>query len=267
MNHMKRIAAALGCVGALALSTVGQSHAQSAELIEAAKQEGRIVFYSSTPDATNEALVKAFKEAYPGIDVQWIRMVSSALFARFTGEVESGVNNVDFLISGSQELYQKQPELFQVITDIEGLDKATVKAKNDHYMVPSATPHLITYNTDLVSKEDLEKHFATWEGAADPFWKGKTALTDPRATTNVLSFFKLLDETYGDKILEGIAAQQPSYFDSGTPATRHTAPMPKTSRKPSAIFIADLRWMLVAVSFAAHPRFLPINTCRCTNTP
>lgn len=210
--------------GSLALAlTPATASAQSQDLIDAAKAEGALVFYASMPDSTIEALVRGFREDYPEIDVQWLRLVSSTLFARFLGEVESGVSSVDLLMAGSQALFLEQPDLFQDLSDLEGIDRSLIPGGNSHYLVMYATPHLITYNTDMLSEAELREHFATWADAGNPRWRGQLALTDPLATTNNMSFFKLLADTYGDDLVGAIGANQPVWFDSGTPATQQVA--------------------------------------------
>lgn len=212
------------CSVALAAMALAQSaQAQSADLVAAAQQEGEINFYSSAPDVINNALVTAFKEAYPGIEVNWTRMVSNALFARFVGEQQSGVNAVDLIYSGSQAIYLEQPELFQDIGAIEGYSGVSPKAGNTSYVITSALPHIVTYNTDLVSEDEIKQHFATWEGAGDPFWKDRIATPDPLSSSNYMSFFLSLQGTYGDGLLQAMGDNEPAWFEGGVPAAQQLA--------------------------------------------
>ena len=51
-------------------------------LVEAAKKEGRLIFYSSMDLPVGEKLGKAFEGAYPGITIQIERSGSERLFQR-----------------------------------------------------------------------------------------------------------------------------------------------------------------------------------------
>lgn len=222
-NNLSKFIAASAMAGLVAMAA-GPALAQDMEqLAEAARQEGQLVFYSSVPDSRNQAWVEAFQAEYPEIEVSWIRLVSSSLFARYVGEAESGAHNVDLLMSGSAGLYLERPELFEDISGYPGISGLKIKPQNNNYAILYITPHLVTYNTNLVSEADLEAHLATWEGIADPFWDGRVAITDPQATPNNMSFFKLMQETYGEEVLRGLAANAPGIFDSGTPASQQVA--------------------------------------------
>src|SRR5205814_9546808 len=91
---------------ALALSSVFASPARAEappaiaiapQLIEAAKQEGKIVFYSSMDLPVGEKLGKAFEAAYPGISVQIERSGSERLFQRIDQEFSSNIHAADVI--------------------------------------------------------------------------------------------------------------------------------------------------------------------------
>src|SRR3954470_20675933 len=69
------------------------------QLIEAAKKEGKIVFYSSMDLPVGEKLGKAFEAAYPGISVQIERSGSERLFQRVDQEFSSNIRAVDIINS------------------------------------------------------------------------------------------------------------------------------------------------------------------------
>ena len=100
--------AALNGSVALALGSVFASPARAAapppqaitpELIEAAKKEGKVVFYSSMDLPVGEKLGKAFEAAYPGISVQIERSGSERLFQRIDQEFASNIRAADIINS------------------------------------------------------------------------------------------------------------------------------------------------------------------------
>src|SRR5438046_8517168 len=91
---------------ALALSSVFASPARAEappaiaitpQLIEAAKQEGKVVLYSSMDLPVGEKLGKAFEAAYPGMAVQIERSGSERLFQRIDQEFASGIHAADVI--------------------------------------------------------------------------------------------------------------------------------------------------------------------------
>src|ERR1700688_2860460 len=89
---------------ALALGTVFASSVRAAappaqavtpQLIEAAKQEGKVVLYSAMDLPVGEKLGKAFEAAYPAISVQIERSGSERLFQRLDQEFGSGIRAAD----------------------------------------------------------------------------------------------------------------------------------------------------------------------------
>ena len=211
---------------ALALATAAPVCAQNAAmdaLIAAAKAEGKLTLYTSSVDIETDELAKKFEAAYPGIKVEWLRLPSTALFARFAGEAESNVHNVDVLYSASSQIYQLKPQLFQKLTPalIPNLSALQVKAKNDAYAVAEILPHAITFNNALVSKDDLAK-LKSWKDLTDPRWRGKIALTDPSTTTNVVSWLKLMRITYGEAWIKAFS-QQFKVVPSAVPGVQQAA--------------------------------------------
>src|SRR3954449_4817727 len=93
---------------ALALGTVFAAPVRAAApppvsitpaLVEAAKREAKVIFYSSMDLPVGEKLGKAFEAAYPGISVQIERSGSERLFQRVDQEFSSNIRAVDIINS------------------------------------------------------------------------------------------------------------------------------------------------------------------------
>src|SRR5438874_9994445 len=68
-------------------------------LIEAAKQEGQIIYYTSTDLPVAEKLAKAFEAKYPGIAVRVERTGAERVFQRIGQEYSSNIHAVDVVNS------------------------------------------------------------------------------------------------------------------------------------------------------------------------
>src|SRR6476469_1840397 len=67
------------------------------ELIEAAKKEGKIVWYTSVELELAERVAKAFEAKYPGIPVQVERSGAERNFQRLSQEYASNIHEADFV--------------------------------------------------------------------------------------------------------------------------------------------------------------------------
>src|SRR6476620_7749796 len=66
-------------------------------LVESAKKEAKVIFYSSMDLPVGEKLGKAFEAAYPGISVQIERSGSERLFQRVGQEFSSNIHAADII--------------------------------------------------------------------------------------------------------------------------------------------------------------------------
>ena len=70
--------------------------AQDARL-EAAKKEGKVVWYTSLVLPSAEKVAKLFEAAYPGIKVEVHRTGSQRILQRVMQELQAGIKNVDVI--------------------------------------------------------------------------------------------------------------------------------------------------------------------------
>src|SRR3982075_919733 len=68
-------------------------------LIEAAKKEGQVIYYTSTDLPVAEKLAKAFEAKYPGIAVRVERTGAERVFQRIGQEYASNIRAVDVVNS------------------------------------------------------------------------------------------------------------------------------------------------------------------------
>ena len=81
---------------ALGLATAGTAQAQDKADVAAAKKEGKVVWYTSTPVETGQKIAKLFEEKY-GIRVEMFRSGGSAILRRFLQENQAKRVNADVL--------------------------------------------------------------------------------------------------------------------------------------------------------------------------
>ena len=143
-------------------------------LAAAAKREGEVTIYTSTPVEDIKVLTDAFERKY-GIRTNVWRASSEKVLQRGTTEARAGRFDVDVFETNGPEL--------EVLMREKLLAPVETPAARD--LVPEAVlPHrqwigtrlvifAFAYNTSLVNKSELPK---TYEGFADPRWKGRLGI-------------------------------------------------------------------------------------------
>ena len=63
--------------------------------LEAARKEGKVVWYTSLALSSSEKVAKLFETAYPGVKVEVHRTGSQRILQRMMQELQSNIRNVD----------------------------------------------------------------------------------------------------------------------------------------------------------------------------
>src|ERR1700693_5836538 len=126
--------------------------AQDAHL-EAAKKEGKVVWYTSLALSSSEKVAKLFEAAYPGIKVEVHRTGSQRILQRVMQELGANITHVDVVHTSDAAHFVllKEKKLLAQYTPA-GVEKfpAGFKDKDGYYFGLRATVNCITYNTQLV---------------------------------------------------------------------------------------------------------------------
>jgi iron(III) transport system substrate-binding protein len=155
--------------------------AQDATDVAAARREGKVVWYTSTPIETGQKIADLFQKEY-GIRVEMFRSGGSAILRRFQQEMDAGRVAVDVLThsdpSAANALTKKG--LF-VLFKPRNFDKVPDAAKDANGAYIAQRLNLMTHylRSDKVALVDEPK---TWNDLTDPKYRGKLVLTDPSFT-------------------------------------------------------------------------------------
>ncbi|TMQ22873.1 MAG: extracellular solute-binding protein [Candidatus Rokuibacteriota bacterium] len=189
------------CLALLAtLAVAGGAAAQDAKLVDAARKEGKVVWYTSLALPTAERLAKAFEAAYPGIKVELNRTGSERILQRVMQELQANIKTVDVIHTSDAGHFVmlKDKKLLARHTP-PGVERfpAGFKDRDGYYYGLRATVNAIAYNTRVVSAAEAPK---TWKDLLDPKWKGKMVTAHPGYSgviaTHVLALVKLLGWDY-----------------------------------------------------------------------
>src|SRR6195952_4073618 len=166
---------------ALALSTVFAVPARAEapppeaitpQLIEAAKKEGKVVWYTAIDLTVAEKIAAAFKEKFAGIEVRVERTGAERVFQRIGQEYASNVHAVDVVNSSDAWhllTWKKQGLLLPYVPeDVAKYYKPEHRDVDGTYAGFRATLSPLAYNTKLVKPEDAP---ASFKDLLDAKWK------------------------------------------------------------------------------------------------
>jgi iron(III) transport system substrate-binding protein len=201
---MSKLTPALAVLATL-LVTVGGASAQDARL-EAARKEGKVVWYTSLALPSAEKVAKLFEAAYPGIKVEVHRTGSERILSRVMQELQANIKNVDVVHTSDAGhfvlLKAKGLLLKYTPAGVDGFP-AGFKDKDGYFYGLRATVNAIAYNTKALSAADAPK---TWKDLLDPRWKGKMVTAHPGysgvTSTHVLALVNLYGWDYFKQLAE-----------------------------------------------------------------
>src|SRR5438046_9925624 len=153
-------------VSAVALTLVAAvlvvpASAQDAR-VEAARKEGRVVWYTSLALSSSEKVAKLFEAAYPGIGVEVHRTGSQRILQRVMQELQANLKLVDVIHTSDAGhfvlLKEKKLLLKYTPAGIDGFP-AAFKDKDGYHYGLRATVNVITYNSKVVPAAEAPR---TW---------------------------------------------------------------------------------------------------------
>jgi iron(III) transport system substrate-binding protein len=178
-------------------------------LIEAARKEGKVSFYSALELNVAERLGKTFEATYPGIAVRVERSGAERIFQRIAQEQASNINAVDVANSTDPAHYldwKKKDWLAPYLPDDVAKHFPADQFDTDGmYATSCAWLEAIGYNTSLVKHEDAPKSYAD---LLDPKWVGKIVKGHPGYSGAILTATFVLTRDLGWPYLEKLAQQK-----------------------------------------------------------
>ncbi len=191
-------------------------------LAGAAKSEGKLVLYTGSEESIVVSLGKAFQQRY-GVALEYQRMNSGEIAARYTAEAQAGRTVADLIMTGDYELFQMFGEkgwLSNVDSGaVPGLEAWPAEFKDARTAIVSIVPYTIAINTDQISADPKD-----WQFLIGPQAKGGLVTLDAKRVNLVaIAAWDLMLKQYGDDFLRKVAQQQPRLVDSAPSAVQQLA--------------------------------------------
>jgi iron(III) transport system substrate-binding protein len=187
------------------------------ELVEAAKKEGKVVFYTSIEVQVGEKIAKAFEAKYPGIDVQVERSGSERIFQRLGQEYTSKIYNADVVSTSDAAhfiIWKRDGWLMPYVPEDVVMHFPKEQQEPDGaYAAWRVSLSVMGYNTKLVKPEEAPKAFTD---LLDPKWAGKIVKAHPSYSGTALTATFQIARDIGWDYLEKLAKQRVMQVQSST---------------------------------------------------
>jgi iron(III) transport system substrate-binding protein len=210
MRHRRRLLALL--LPLLLLGTPPAA-AQDARL-EAARKEGKVVWYTSLALTTAEKVAKQFETAYPGVKVEVHRTGSQRILQRMMQELQANIRNVDVVHTSDAGHYVllKEKKLLARYTPA-GVDRfaAGFKDKDGFHYGLRATVNVIAYNSQKISAAEAPR---TWKDLLDPKWRGRLVTAHPGYSGVIATHVLALVHLHGWDYFKALAQNRPMLVQS-----------------------------------------------------
>ncbi|MDP9128959.1 MAG: extracellular solute-binding protein [Candidatus Binatota bacterium] len=151
----------------------GQAAVPTAAVIEGAKKEGQVVFYTPLNINDSRPLLQRFEQKYPFIKTDLLRMSAEPLLNRIVTEDRAGRNVVDVINNTVITALKKarllqayrSPEFPAYLDQFKDPEGSWASLNNNYYV--------LGYNTKLVSAKEAP---TDWQDLLHPKWRGKIGM-------------------------------------------------------------------------------------------
>ena len=178
------------------------------KLLEGAKKEGEIVWFTSMPLDQSQPVADAFQKKYPFIKVTLFRSGGGALINRILTEARAGKYSFD-VVGGKGEMIQgfKEKNLLASYRSPEtSMIDPDLFDKDGYWYVYYVVSNVLGYNTKLVKKEDVP---TTYDALLNPKWKGGTISMDNEGYLILQGLISAWGREKAVSFMKRLAAQDP----------------------------------------------------------
>jgi ABC-type Fe3+ transport system substrate-binding protein len=203
---------------ALADAQDRSSSAGEAALYEAAKKEGRLVWYVGGPLDGMNAIAAEFEKEYPGIKVETMRLVGVQQYQRFMDETNAKKYLADVLQNTDY------PSMLALVEDghIAGWKIPTHERIPEMYRIKDfayaqyTSTNAIIYHENKLTEEEIKLLQSGWEAVLDPRFKGRFSVSPMKCGVCYAPVHMILDpklkDRFGPEFLKKLAGMKPASY-------------------------------------------------------
>jgi len=209
-DALKATALAAGAVFAAPLRAAApEPRVVTPALIEAARREGKVSYYTALELSVAERFGKLFEAKYPGITVRVERSGAERIYQRIGQEQASRIFAVDVANSTDPAHYfdwKRNGWLAPYVPEEVARHFPAEQVDPDGmFATVCAWLEVIGYNTNLVKRDDAPKSYAD---LLDPKWRGKLVKAHPAYSGAILTATFVLVRDLGWPYFEKLGLQR-----------------------------------------------------------
>jgi iron(III) transport system substrate-binding protein len=185
------------------------------EIVSAAKQEGKVVLYYTTPGSVIDRIKGDFALVHPEINLESLRIAGAPLLSRVDQEQKSGVDGADVIIYVDEVWVADHA----AHGDLKAPIGPNAKGFPERFMMHRVAPVLgidvfvMAYNPNLVHDP-----IRSYTDFLRPEFKGKIGSSDLIAAS-IVAWYQWLEKNQGPDFLSKLAGQHPK-LTGGSAATQ-----------------------------------------------
>jgi len=185
-------------------SAIGAQPDATTQIVDGAKKEGALVWYTALNLNDSQMLTKRFEQRYPFIKTETLRLSSFSLLSKIQTEARAGAFKADVIeIAGVLGHILKKDGLFaKYISPESRFYPDSVKDPDGTWTSFFMNTHVLVYNTKLVKKDELPK---TYEEIINPKWKDKITMSEDFDIFGMM--LKVMGRAKGMDFMKRLAAQ------------------------------------------------------------
>lgn len=208
---MRRIGTLTTCMWLVSMLALSPASAIDQSVIDGARKEGKLVFYTGGERGPAETLTNAFARKYPFISAEMVRASSSKLATRLDAEIEA--NRVEGDVFEFSLLYltaslRKRDEILKY-DSAEYANYSKDYAEPGYWAASGVSSIIIILNTRQVDAANVPQ---SWWDLAKPYWKGKLTIDNLEVSGTGYNWLVgvVNDQSLGWKYIEALGNNQPT---------------------------------------------------------
>lgn len=210
-------AAAVLPFGAKVVSAAPPAEAITPALVEAARKEGKVSYYTAMDLSVAEPMARAFEARFPGIKVAVERTGAERLFNRLAQETASKIRRCDVVNSSDAAHFitWKREGWLQPYVTVDIAENVAPEMRDPDGTFVNQRTHLsaMAYNSTLVKQEDAPKGF---NDLLDPKYAGKLVKGHPGYSGTIMTATHQIARELGWGYFEKLARQRVMQVQSAT---------------------------------------------------
>jgi iron(III) transport system substrate-binding protein len=186
------IVSAIGTVlSGAALAQAGAQGAEWTKVLAAARKEGRVSFYGSTPVQAGQRLLAGFRKAYPDIAIDYVRLSSGEMVTRIDQERGSGADGGDVWLGAEVLWFQAREKEGRLLKPVgpSAADWPKPYWRGQAVVAIGIEPFVMVYNTRLVPTPPK-----IYADLLTPEFKGRVGANE-LAASSVVAWYDWMEKT------------------------------------------------------------------------